>query len=354
MRFTARADSAKGMGKKFKTPADAAPFDWALLAGIIIVGGFSFAMIHTAVSTLPPAVIATGRLWVAAGFLYIVMRLSGRNFPPLFQRVNGRLRLRRRWGSIIAVGASGYVLPFFLFPWAQQYVESGLAGIYMAFMPIWTLALAFFFADESVNAQKLFGFILGFAGVVVLMGPDVLKGFAHSDVQAQAGLLLATFLYAASTIFARRAATMPPRVFAAGVVLTAAILASPALLLADLEPSTWTWASLLSVVGLGVGPTGLGAILIIVLIRRAGAGFMSLANYIIPVWAVGVGAALFHERLELSAFIALAVILAGVAITQHAPLRRNEAPLPAGTGDALADSLEAVTKAEEKPAQMKI
>ena len=304
------------MSAKFNTPAEATLYDWILLTLIVIIGGSSFAMIREAVASMPPAAIAVGRLWVGAAFLYVIMRYAGRRFPPLLQNVHGRWRLRRSWGSMIAVGASGYLLPFYLFPWAQQYVDSGLAGIYMAFMPIWTLGLAFLFANESLNSRKLVGFGMGFLGVVILMGPEVLKGVANSDMRAQAGLLLATFLYAASTIYARRAAPIRPRIFAAGVVLSAAVIATPTLLLAELNASQWTLASILSVVSLGIGPTGLAAVLIIILIRRIGAGFMSLANYLTPIWAIAVGAVLFQERLQPNAIIALAVILIGVAVAQ--------------------------------------
>ncbi|MHA7872204.1 MAG: DMT family transporter, partial [Hyphococcus sp.] len=300
------------------------------------------AMIRFAVEALPPVVIAVGRLWIAAACLYVVMRLAGRRLPPLMQNVRGRWRLRRSWGSMIAVGVSGYLPPFFLFPWAQQHIESGLAGIYMAFMPIWTLGLAFLFAGESINARKLVGFAMGFAGVVILMGPGVLAGLGDSSMLAQAGLLLATFCYAVSTIFARRAAPIRPRVFAAGVVLSSALLATPAMVFVDLDPSQWSPGAVLSVIGLGLGPTGLGAMLIIIMIRRAGAGFMSLANYITPFWAVAVGAALFGERLDANAFIALGVILAGVAVSQGVIFgpRKTSAPstvgktAQAGTPDA--------------------
>jgi drug/metabolite transporter (DMT)-like permease len=313
------------MSGKFSIPAQATLFDWTLLASIVALGGSAFVMIRTAVETIPPGAVAVGRLWVGAILLYAVMRQAGRRFPPLFIRAKGRLYLRRSWGSMIAVGATGYVLPFFLFPWAQQYVESGLAGVYMALMPIWTLALAFFFAGEKANAKKLAGFALGFAGVVVLMGPDVIMGAGKSDLRAQAGLFLATFLYSISAILSRRAAPIRPRVFAAGIVLVGAILSTPGLLFVDFQAAAWKPESIASVLALGVGPTGIAAVLIIILIRRTGAGFMSLANYITPLWAVALGALVFHERLEANAIIALAVILAGVAIAQPWPKRKKPA-----------------------------
>ncbi len=326
------------MAKKFISPAEARLFDWALLALIVAFGGSSFVMIRSAVETIPAMAVAPIRLWIGAVLLYALMRQAGRRLPPLIARGNGQWRIRRSWVWMIGVGAVGNVLPFFIFPWAQQFVDSGLAGIYMAFMPIWTIALAFFFAGESVDRRKMTGFALGFLGVVVLMGPDVLKGALSSDMGAQAALLLATFLYAAAAVLARRAPPIRPRVFAAGMMLVAAVMATPALFFINLETDQWSAWSMASLIGLGVFPTGVNGVLIIMLIRRAGAGFMSLTNYITPLWAVAMGAAIYGEHLEPAALVALAIILAGVAVSQRARFA-GRATGSAEAGDGLAGEL---------------
>ncbi|MEM9494931.1 MAG: DMT family transporter [Pseudomonadota bacterium] len=310
-------------------------FDWLLLVFITMFGGASFVMIRTAVDTMAPAAIAVGRLWVGAIVLYAVMRQAGRTFPALFKKSNGRLTIRRSWRFMIAVGVVGNTAPFFLFPWAQQYVDSGLAGVYMAFMPIWTIGLAYLFAGEPATPRKLAGFALGFIGIVILMGPDTLKGAAGSDVKAQAALLLATFMYAASAVITRRAPPIRPRILAAGMMLVAAITATPALLFVEINPAGWSFASMASVVGLGVFPTGINGVLIIMLIRRAGAGFMALSNYFTPLFAIFMGFIFYREKLEPTVFIALAVILAGVAISQR---RARTVPV-AEAGDGLAADL---------------
>jgi drug/metabolite transporter (DMT)-like permease len=326
-----------------KTAVNAKIYDWTLLALIVAFGGSAFVMIRTAVETIPPMGVAVGRIWVGALLLYAVMRAAGRRLPPLFVRSSGAIRIRRAWKWMFAVGAVGNLLPFFLFPWAQQYVESGLAGVYMAFMPIWTVALAYFFAGESLSGRKLIGFLLGFAGVMILMGPEVIRGALSSDIKAQAALLFATFLYAASAVIARRAPPIRPRVFAAGMMIVAAIMATPALLFVELQPSDWKFASIASVIGLGLFPTGLNGVLIIMLIRRAGAGFMSLSNYITPLWAVAMGAAIFHERLETTVFVALILILLGVAISQRARSKSKQ-PILSGAISTVADKASDQTK----------
>lgn len=293
----------------------AAPADWGIFAALVALGGSPYVLIKEALATMPPAVVTVGRLWVGAIFLYVVMRAGADRFPPLKDETSGRLS--PIWLSMLTVSFVGYTIPFFIFPWAQQFVESGLAGVYMAFMPLWTVALAHFFANERLTPLNAIGFALGFLGVVILMGADVLAGALGSSIAAQAGLVLATLCYAISVIVSRRAGDVRPRAFACATVLGGAILATPALLTAEISPANWSLSSVASVAALGLGPTGLAGLLIIVIVQRVGAGFMAYANYLTPVAAVALGAAIFHERLPWSVFLALAVALAGVAISRR-------------------------------------
>jgi drug/metabolite transporter (DMT)-like permease len=314
-----RAAPAKGKG-----PAEAGPFDWMLLSGLSAFGGSAFVFIHIALETAPPAVVSLGRLWIAAVALYAVMRAKGRRFPPLLVRTKEGLRPHRLWAWMGGVGLVGYTIPFFIFPWAQQFVPSGLAGVYMAFMPIWTLLLATLFADEQMTRTKAAGFLLAAAGVVVLMGPEAIAGLSGANLIAQLSLLLATLLYAVAAVMSRRAPPARRLIFSAGIVLAGAVFATPALLVTPIAAEKWSAASLLSILALGIGPTAAGSLILILLIRRVGASFMSLANYVTPLFAVVLGALLFGERLGLNVFIALTLIFAGVAVSQ----RRGKAPAP--------------------------
>ncbi|MFN3960388.1 MAG: DMT family transporter [Parvularculaceae bacterium] len=307
-----RAAPATGKG-----PAAAGPLDWMLLAALVVMGGSAFTFIHIGLETAPPAVVTIGRLWVAALALYVAMRAKGRRFPPLLVRTKEGLRPHRLWAWMAAVGMVGYTIPFYIFPWAQQFLPSGLAGVYMAFMPIWTLLLAAFFVDERLTAARLAGFALAAGGVLVLMGPEAIEGISGADIFAQAGLLLATMLYAASAVMSRRAPPARRIVFSAGIVLAGAVFATPGLLFNAIEPASWSARSVLSILALGAGPTALSGVIIIILIRRAGPSFMAISNYIVPLFAVLAGALLFGERLGLNVFIALALIFAGVAVSQR-------------------------------------
>ncbi len=296
-------------------------YDWLLLVSIILIGGSSFALIKTALLTMPPVIIAVGRLWVATIALLVFMVATGRRFPAFIILKNKKKNINPIWKYMIGVGSIGNTLPFFLFPWAQQYVPSGLAGVYMALMPIWTLGLAALFAGEALTGKKLTGFLLGFIGVIILMAPALKEGlgtteFSHTVIYAQLALVLATLLYATSAVIVRRAPEIRPRIFSAGLLLSAAVTATPALFLVSWQYDQWSFVSIASVLALGLLPTALGAIIIVIIIQRMGAGFMSYSNYLTPVWAIILGAILFHERLSLNVFIALAVIITGLIISQ--------------------------------------
>ncbi|MEM9706314.1 MAG: DMT family transporter [Pseudomonadota bacterium] len=301
--------------------------EWLLFAIIVAAGGSAFALIRGAIESVPPAVVTVARLWIGALFLLAVMAQAGRRLPRFWSPAGDKLPVSKEWQWMIAIGAIGYAFPFFVFPWAQQKVDSGLAGIYMAFMPLWTILLAHFFADETLGTGKIIGVALGVLGVGILMGPGAIGAAGSADFAAQAGLLGATLAYAAAAVATRLAPEIRPRPFAAGCQLSAAIVATPALIITDPAVNEWTLSGVLCVLGLGLIPTGLGGFLLIIIIQRVGAGFMSFANYLVPVFAVVLGALVFGETLPREAFIAMAVIIAGVAVSQW-PGRQIKQPAP--------------------------
>jgi len=302
--------------KSANVNADPKPVDWFCLVMIIAMGGSSFALIEKAVESLPPTIITVGRLWIGAIMMTAIVLGTGRRFPPLLVKEDGQNRIDRGWLCMIVIGGVGTTIPFYIFPLAQLHVESGLAGVYMALMPIWTLGLAAMFAGEALTGRRFVGFIIGFLGVLILMGPAVFGDATQTNLLAQLGLVVATLCYAGSAVITRRAPAIRPRVFAAGSLLSAAIVATPGLLFTDWRLEQWELTGILSVFGLGIFSTGLGAFLIVVIIQRVGAGFMSFSNYITPVWAVILGAILFNERLSPNVFIALGVVIVGLAVSQ--------------------------------------
>ena len=294
-------------------PAVPTAQDWMLLGLITVLGASGFAGIKVSVETAPPSIVAAGRIWVGAALLYLYMKATGRKLPPLKEQGGGWSPL---WGFAAAVGVASYTFPMFVIPVAQLSVSSLLAGIYMAFMPIATVVLAALFADEPLTRQKLAGAIIGTLGVIFLIGPMGLQGIFTQSVFAQLLLILGATGYAVGSVITRRAPEAPARSFATMMMLTAGLAATP-LALMDLrqlgEVSITSW---LGIIYLGVVPTGMTSIMIILVVRRVGAGFMALCNYLIPIMAIIYGVVLFGETLAWRYAIGLCTILVGIALVQ--------------------------------------
>ena len=275
---------------------------------ILLVLGFiwgaSFLFIKVAVVTIPPFTVAFGRTALAALILYVVLRYRGLKLGSW-----GHL-----WGAFLILGLFNGAVPYTLITWAEIHIDSGLAAILNALMPLFTVLLAHFFTqDEKLNWMKVIGILLGFLGILVLIGPAVLKGLG-THVIGQLAVVGAAWCYAMAAICGRLLKDVPPLVSATGQLIGAALLTLPLSFIID---TPWQ----LSVTPLSVGAlaclsllgTALAYILYYYLLARIGATNVSLVTYLLPITGVFWGALLLGERLHWSAFLALALILAGIA-----------------------------------------
>lgn len=282
--------------------------DWRDLAVLVTVWGSSFALTRLAVAELHPAFLASARLWLGALVLYTVARGRGLVLP----------RDKRSWAWFVFLAMIGNVLPFTLIGTATQTISSALAGILISTVPLITLALApVFLRDEPFTLAKLAPFAVGFAGVLILIGPDALfgAGASRTVLIAEGLIILAALGYALNGVTARLAPVHPPLTTATGVILAAALCSVPfALALGATMPEALSVKVGLAVLALGVGSTALAALVLYGLLPRAGASFVSLSNYLVPGFAVLVGFFFLDEQLGLREWIGLAVILSAVAV----------------------------------------
>jgi len=220
------------------------------------------------------------------------------------------------------LGGIGTVLPFALINWGETHIDSGMAAILISAMPISTILLAHLFQhDEPMTVGNVVGVALGCASVIVLIGPDALAGLG-GQVLGQLAIIGATVCYAANSIVARRLSHLPSEAVAAGMLLTAMAISLPLGFAVDrpwrLEPS---WLSLAAMVGLGLGATAAGYLLLFRIIASAGAGFSSFNNFLAPLCGVLWGAVLLGESVGPRALAALAIVLAGLAALRLWPKR---------------------------------
>jgi drug/metabolite transporter (DMT)-like permease len=275
-----------------------------ILLVLAAIWGSSFMFIKIAVVSIPPLTLAAGRVALAAAVLYAFIRWRGMRLPAM----------GRNWTLYFAVAFFGNSLPFTLIGWGEERIDSGLAAILMAVMPLATLLLAHVFVkDEPLTRGKLIGIAVGFTGVLVLVGPEVLQGLG-SDAVRQGAVAGGALCYAVATISARLLPEAPPAVRAAAVLMWSAVQIVPAALVLDapwlLQPSP---GALASAVYLGLFPTALATIIYFHIISTRGASFIAFNNYLVPVFGVMWGAALLGERLSVQELVALALILGGIA-----------------------------------------
>ncbi len=284
--------------------------DWGLLLALVAFWGSNFMFVKLGVTAVPPTTLVAARLVIGAVILVAIIRALGYTFPPI----------GRSWIPYVMLAIVGNCLPFWFITWGQRAIDSALAGILMAIMPLTTLLLAHFFVTgERMTRYRVAGFTLGLLGIVVLMGPAALTGVGGSPVEilAQLSVLCGALCYAANVVIARVTLRGDVMVASAASVAVAALISLPVALVIDepwrLSPS---WQAVAVIAWIGIGPTAIATIVYFKLIGSAGPTFMSLVNYCIPIVAVLLGVGLLGEEPGANAYPGLVLILAGIAISQ--------------------------------------
>ena len=280
----------------------------ALLFLLALIWGSSFVAIKVGVETIPPLTLATGRVVFAALLLWGFARLQGQMLP----------RGKRIWFYCFLIGLMGNGLPFTLINWGEVKIDSGLAAILMAVMPLVTVVLAHFFTvGDRMTLAKLAGVAFGFGGVFILVGPEALKGLG-GDIWRQLAVSGGATCYAIAAILTRNMPPGPLIARSAAVMIAASVMMVPVSLAFDapwtISPST---DAVLAGVYLGLFPTALATIVLFHLLRYRGASFIAPVNYLIPVFGVLWGIAALSEKVSPRAVVALSVILVGMAIAQY-------------------------------------
>lgn len=297
-----------------------------LLGGIalalILLWSSAFTFVSVGVKSLSPLWLVAGRLTIASILLVMIALFSKHRFPPI---------LDRRWAFYGILGVTGAVLPFFLIASGQLQVDSGLSAIIIAIMPLMTIVLAHFFADERLTLFKTLGFMMGFAGIVVLFLPDTGGLGLAQDWGSQLLIVLAAFFYALTAVAAKRAPKTPSTIGAAMMMSAAAIITIAFALITDptgFTPTGWGW---ISVIVLGLGSTGVATILYLYFIEVSGPSNLARINYLVPPASVVFGIWFLDEPLTWKIPVAFVIIFAGVFISrigQNKPVTAHDATAP--------------------------
>ena len=279
-----------------------------LLFMLAMLWGTSFLVIKIGVGHMPALTLTALRLVTAAAVM-VALALVVRT--PLPSGV-------RAWVFCFVLAFFGNSLPFFLISWGEEGIQSGLAAILMAVMPLTTLVLAHFLIDgDRFKPQKIFGVALGFGGVVVLVGPAALEGLGGALLH-QLAVAGGAICYAISVIIIKR---MPPTpmIGRATLVLVFSVLqtAPPALYLSGGVMPPISFEALWPAIYLGIFPTAVATLVLFKLASEREPSFIAFQNYLVPVFGVAWGALLLDEVLSLKAIIALGLILCGIFIANR-------------------------------------
>ena len=306
--------------------------DWGLMLALAIIWGGAFMFISVAVREVPPITYVWLRITFAALALWAYVWWRG-----------GALGLPRwAWRSILLLALINNVIPFLLFGWGQTQIASGLASILNATTPIWGVVVAHLFTtDEKMTGRKIAGVLIGFAGVALMLGPDLLKSLG-GDSLAQLACVLASLSYALAGVWARRfkGQAISPLAVSTGQLTAGAIVMLPLALLID-QP----WLAPLPSVGalgailvLAVVCSALGYVLYFRLIDGAGATNALLVTLLVPPVAILLGWLLLNEAIAPRDFAGLASDCAGARRDRRAPAQLG-APPAGASASSLAASL---------------
>ncbi|MCT8160932.1 DMT family transporter [Pseudoruegeria sp. SHC-113] len=289
------------------------PLNWLSIATLGFVWGGTFMVIEIAIRGFTPLQVAAGRSLFGALTLLAVCAVTGRSLPRLRDPRGGTV-----WLCAIAMGLLSTAIPFFLISWAQTRVTSAFAGVSMAMIPLLVLPLAHVFVpSERLSASKLAGFALGFAGTVLLVGGGAFAASgSDGEIWGRLACVLAVISLASGAIITRLCPPTRVLPLAAASLLVSALLMGPVALLVDGWPQAPGRAPLLALLFLGIVPTALMIWLRTTVIRSAGPSFMTLTNYQVPVWSILFGHLVLGEPVPPQLTLALALILAGLALSQ--------------------------------------
>jgi len=304
-------------------------------AAVYLIWGTTYLAIRYAVESIPPLIMMGIRHLVAGGSLYAWTRLRGTPAPRL-----------RDWkypaivGTILFLGGHGSLA------WAEQRVPSGIAALLVATLPMWILVLARVSrTEEKFSARAITGVVLGFLGVMVLFGPDVMHENGQLNVVSALAVLLGNFLWAGGTIYMRNVPMPASPLLSSAMQMLAggASLAIAGTLtgetarfhIAAVTPQSWLALAYLAAFGSLVAFTAYTWLHTVEKPSR-----VATYAYVNPVVAVLVGWVMAHEPVSAFTIVAMVVILIGVALVNSGTKREHaseRAPEGAETAEVAAD-----------------
>jgi drug/metabolite transporter (DMT)-like permease len=296
------------------------PREWVAFGALGLIWGSSFLWIEIALREVGPVHLVSFRLLFGLMGLGVVLWLRRPPYPqrPLI------------WWALGILGITNTFLPFSLISWGQQFIDSAVASILNATVPLFTLVIAHVaLQDDRITPARIAGLVSGFIGVVVLMSRDIGQSGMRSSLLGQGAVLAAAISYGASAVFARRTLReVSPLiqaffsvVAADGMAWTAAFVLDGSVRLPGL-PLTW-----LALAWLGLLGSCVAYLLYFYLLHSIGPTRASMVTYLFPVVGIVLGVALLGETVDLRLVLGAGLVASGIAIVNRRPQLQPAAAL---------------------------
>lgn len=286
-----------------------------MLVLLAAVWGASFFFAEVALrENIPPLTIALQRVFWSVPILALIVRLKGIVIPSSI----------KTWGAYLVMGLLNNAVPFSLIFWGQKQINGGLASILMTTTAMFGAVVAgLLLPDEPLSRNKILGAALGIAGVVYIMGLNVLTQLNPSNL-AQMAVLGGALSYAFAGVWGRTALKGEvPFMNALGMLIGSTIIMIPVVLIVDgppaLDVSISVWSALL---GSAVLSTSLAYVLYFAILARVGTANLLLVTLLIPLFSISLGVMFLDEQLQIRDFIGFAIIAVGFAVTDGRLARR--------------------------------
>ncbi len=281
------------------------PKHWFVFILLGAIWSSSFMWIKIAVAEIGPMTLVAFR--VLFGLLFGVAVI-------LIQRVQ-LPRSLQEWAPLLLLGITNVAIPFFLISWGEQSIDSAVAAILDATVPLFTILIAHYWLhDDKMTVPKVVGLLMGFAGVVILMSKDI--GDSAGSVLGQLAVVLACAFYAGSAVYARKTTEATPGIVrSVGPLISSTAVMWLATFLVEspveIPQLGITWIALLF---LGIVGSGMAFILLYYLIHEIGPTRTSMVTYLFPLGGVLLGVVFLNEELSWQLLVGAVLIVLSLIV----------------------------------------
>ena len=281
---------------------------YLLLSLLVVMWGSAFAALKVSLTSIPYLWVMSLRLMIGSLTIAIVFLLMKKRLPMTLEF----------WKWSLIIGILGFSVPFSIIAWGAQYIPSSLVAILMGANPIITLILAYFLLpNSSLSFRMAIGVFLGLLGIILLVGFSNFSSdlYQFQFIYGQLAVLTGPFSFALASILLKNSPQEHSFERALGSLICGSVIG---LFLAyffsdtSLIISNISFKSLVSIILLGVFPTGIATVIWFKIIALKGPVFLALVNYLIPVWALILGIFLLNEKINFIIGFGLILITIGV------------------------------------------